>query len=53
MNDNVSGLFIVEIRERRLEARQTIHLMTSGSSIIRIKGGLKLRLVYAAAFHCY
>jgi len=45
MNDNVLDLFVVENRERRLEARQAIHLMTSGSLIIRIKGGLKLRLV--------
>lgn len=45
MNDNILDLFIVETRERRLEARQAIHLMTSGSLIIRIKGGLKLRLV--------
>ena len=45
MNDNVTDLFIVETRERRLEARQAIHLMTSGSLITRIKGGLKLRLV--------
>ena len=43
--DNVLDLFVVETRERRLEARQAIHLMTSGSLIIRIKGGLKLRLV--------
>jgi len=45
MNGNVLGLFIVETRERRLEARQAIHWMTSGSLIIKIKGGLKLRLV--------
>jgi len=45
MNVNVLVLFIIETRERRLEARQAIHLMTSGSLIIRIKGGLKLRLV--------
>jgi hypothetical protein len=38
-------LFIVETRERRWEARLAIRLMTSGSLIIRIKGGLKLRLV--------
>jgi len=45
MNVNVLDLFVVETRERRLEARQAIHLMTSGSLIIRIKDGLKLRLV--------
>ena len=45
MNVNVLDLFVVQTRERRLEARQAIHLMTSGSLILRIKGGLKLRLV--------
>jgi len=45
MNNNVLDLFIVETRERRLGARPAKHLMTSGSLIIRIKGGLKLRLV--------